>query len=116
MSRQEVIGENHTIAFGVDHATGAFVQLWSNPADRQDGAIVRIDSNGVYVDYASEQTFSPPLKDFCDDTTTRFRAFQNDNPGVRPNIGEQDVIALARIVGGFPDIAMEVYRVFGDDT
>lgn len=115
MSRKEIIGEKYTIAFGVDHVTGAFVQLWENPADEQDQALVRIDSGGVNTDYEAEETFDPAIRRFLDETVQRFKDFKKVKPDERPNIGEQDVIALAHVVGGFPDIAMEVYRIFGDD-
>lgn len=115
MSREEVIGENLTIAFGVDTITGAFAQLWTNPADEQDAPLIRIDSNGIDIIIEAEPAFPPPLKRFVADLVERYRVFEAKNPGDRPNIGEQDVIALARAAGGFPEIAMDVYRVFGDD-
>lgn len=116
MSREEIVGEKFTIAFGVDHMTGAFVQLWANPADEQDGALVRIDSHGVDTDNESEEPVDPAIQRFLERTDKRFKDFHRDKPGEYPNIDEQLVIELARVAGGFPDIAMTVYRVFGDDA
>lgn len=115
MFRQEIIGEKFTIAFGVDHVTGAFMQLWANPAAEQDGALIRIDGNMVDTDYEAEFEFEPRLKRFLDEMVKRQGDFKKIKPGESANIGEQDVIELARAAGGFPDIAMDVYRVFGDD-
>lgn len=115
MSRKEIIGEKFTIVFGVDRVTGAFVQLWVNPAEEQDKAIIVIDNNGVSMDRQAEQTLTADILLYLTNTLQRFRRFWDANPGQRPNLGEQDVIALARVVGGFPDIAADVYRIFGDD-
>lgn len=116
MSREEITGEKYTIAFGVDHVTGAFAQLWLNPADDQDGALVRLDSDGVHLDSESEEPLDPVIQRFVDNTITRFKQFKAMNPNDRPNIGEQDVIELARVAGGFDDIAMAVYHLFGDNA
>ena len=115
MSRKEITGENFTIAFGVDHATGAFAQLWVNPADEQDAALIIVTGYQLDVDYEASFEFPAPLRRYCDQMAARIKQFSKANPGVRANLGEQDVIDLARAAGGFPDIAAEVYRVFGDD-
>jgi len=115
MSRQEIVGEKFTIAFGVDHVTGAFAQLWANPTDEQDGALIIISSDGVNTDYEAEFDFSPQLKIWLGTFVSRFKEFAKNNPGTRPNLGESDVISLAVVAGGFPDIAADVYRIFGND-
>lgn len=116
MSRKEIVGEKFTIAFGVDTFTGAFAQLWVNPAIEQDGAFVRIDSNGVSVDSEVEVENASALNHYLNKLVERFAKFKKDHPKERPNLGEQDVKELAIAAGGFPDIAMDVYRVFGDDV
>lgn len=116
MSRKEIVGEHFTIAFGVDKLMGAFAQIWVNPLVDQDSAIVRIDSFGVDVAHEPTPALTPQVQRWVEETVKRFDQFKSDHPGERPNIGEQDVIAMARVFGGFPDIAAEVYRLFGDDA
>ena len=118
MSREEVIGEKYMIAFGVDHATGAYAQLWELPHEDQDCALIRVDSNGVDHIYSLEDgsdPMTPELKRYVDATVKRFEQFSAANPGTRPNISEVDVIHLARIAGGFPDISAQVYKIFGEE-
>lgn len=115
MSRKEIVGEIFTIAFGVDHVTGAFVQLWNNPASDQDSALVVINSDGISNIY-SDLNITSTIDRFLKATADRFQAFQNSRPGERPNITEDVVIDLARIAGGFPDITSEVYKIFGGDA
>lgn len=114
MSRKEIVGEKFTIAFGVDHMTGAFVQLWENPSHEQDASFVNIDSDGVRLNDANGKV-DPAMSACLRKVTSRFQQFNQNNPGVRPNIDEQIVIDLAKVAGGFPDISREVYQIFGED-
>jgi hypothetical protein len=114
MSREEIKGENYTIAFGVDRFSGAFVQLWENPACEQDGAIVEINSFGVQT-HSPALELAPGVERFLDMTKSRFENYKARQPDQRPNIDEQVAIGLAQAVGGFQDISSDVYRVFGDD-
>lgn len=113
MSRKEIVGEKLTIAFGVDHATGAFVQLWKNPINDQDASIVKIDSFGISGNKKSKH-LSEEVRVFLDQTQKRFDLFKQNRPSERPNIDEQIVIDMAKHAGGFPDIAKEVYQIFND--
>lgn len=46
MSRFEKDGERFAIAWGVDHVTGTYAQVWLQPKDEQDGALIVIDNQG----------------------------------------------------------------------
>lgn len=49
MSRYTLLTEQEDleIAYGLDHATGPYVQIWATPADEQDAALVVIDNLGL---------------------------------------------------------------------
>lgn len=116
MSRIDIKGEKFDLAFGVDHVTGAFVQLWVKPANEQDASIAKIDSFGVSIEQeGTNSVLSKEVLDYLNHQEDRFKAYQAFGKPGRPNIDEHVVIDLARVVGGFPDISHEVYRVFGDD-
>lgn len=114
MSRKEIVGEDFTIAFGVDHVTGAFVQLWENPAHEQDASFVKIDSYGVSLDDVNNNVHQS-MATYLHQVLARIDQFKRTRPTERFNIDEQIVIDLARVAGGFPDISREVYQIFGDD-
>ena len=109
MSRVEIKGDKFDIAFGVDHVTGAFVQLWVSPASEQDCSFIKIDSFGVEIDHNQVRGISAQLRGYVQ---TQMKRFENWNRTGRPNIDPEMVISLARYAGGFPDITQEVYRVF----
>lgn len=111
MSRTDIKGESFDLAFGVDHVTGAFVQLWVKPADDQDCAAVIIDSFGVVIDEEQKHHLNEPLLQFLERQKQRFVQWKKDSGDFLPNISEQEVIQLAGYAG-FPDIAKEVYSVF----
>lgn len=117
MSRKEIVGEKFTIAFGIDVITGAFVQLWKNPADDQDCAFVIIDSDGVRIDedLAGDSLHDELRTYLVNKVTSAFKRYKETHQD-RPNIDEAIVITLAQRAGGFPDISADVYRVFGDDA
>lgn len=110
MSRVDVSGEIFDLAFGVDHATGAFVQLWVKPANDQDCAIVKIDSFGVQVDEEQSTHLNTGVKEFLKQQEKRFVEWRVRDS--RPNIDEQMVIRLAALAGGFEDITKQVYETF----
>jgi hypothetical protein len=116
MSRKNIVGEDHTISFGVDHATGAFVQLWENPWGEQDGAFILIDSNGIKVNDDDGTKVTGRVAAYLERVEERFKTFQKSKPGERPNITEDVVIGLSQVAGGFPDISAEVYKIFGEDA
>jgi len=114
MSRKEIVGQVCTIAFGVDHVTGAFVQLWNNPAHDQDCAFVVIDSNGIRIDNEDGSPIPRATNMYLQTLQKRIDAFRHQKLGQRFNLSETDVVDLAKAVGGFPDIAPQVYKLFGD--
>lgn len=115
MSRKEIVGNVCTIAFGVDHATGAFAQLWHNPADDQDCAFVVIDSTGIRIDNEDGPLIPRAANMYLQTLQKRIDAYRHQKPGQRFNLSETDVIDLAKAAGGFPDIAPQVYKLFGDN-
>lgn len=116
MSRVDIKGEKFDLAFGVDHVTGAFVQLWVKPAIEQDASIAKIDSFGVKIEAEGLNGVLPKaVLDYLKHQEDRFKAYRAMGKPGRPNIDEQVVIDLACVVGGFPDISQQVYRVFGED-
>ena len=115
MSRIDVNGEKFDLAFGVDHVTGAFVQLWVKPAIEQDVAIVIIDSHGVQIDVEQMKLLDDSVLMFLDKQKERFAKWKKQKRVGLPNIDEELVINFANCIGGFPPIAHDVYRVFGDD-
>lgn len=115
MSRINVEGEKFELAFGVDHVTGAFVQLWAKPAIDQDAAIVIIDSRGVQIDEEQMKLLDDSVLRFLDKQKERFARWKQQKRVGLPNIDEGLVIDFAKCVGGFPPITHDVYRVFGDD-
>lgn len=112
MSRKEIEGRDFDLAFGVDHLQGAFVQLWEKPLIDQDGVLVSMDSFGVHIN--EEAQLPEELVRFLYNTEKRFELFEERNPGIRPNLAEDDVINFAKFAGGFHDISREVYQIFGD--
>ena len=113
MSRVDIEGQNFDLAFGVDHYTGAFVQLWIKPMSEQDGAAVKIASFGVYIDQEQASHLSEEVNEFLKHQKARFDEWRKNNLILRaPNIDEQIVINLAKCAGGFPDITEMVYKTF----
>jgi hypothetical protein len=112
MSRINVNGEKFDLAFGVDRVTGAFVQIFTKPAIDQDCALVAIDSYGVRLDAVQASRLDRRTNDFIVSVQKRFAQWKTNNNTGLPNIDETIVIDLANIIGGFPDITKEVYKVF----
>ena len=72
MNRVEKHHDDFAIAFGVDDVTGAFVQVWRAPMDKQDGAFLIIDSLGVHFDPYALQ--APAQKAFASRAASFVRA------------------------------------------
>lgn len=111
MSRKEIVGQQFTLAFGVDHHTGPFLQLWKNPAEDQDGAFIRVDNTGVMVDDDIDvsKDVNPETERYLNNLKDSFKKY----PG--RHIGEDHVITFAQLVGGFGDIvavARAAYSAF----
>lgn len=118
MSRKEIVGKNYTIAFGVDHITGAFVQLWDTslfPIDEQDCAFLVVDSTGIRVADEAGVNLTVRMARYLNEVEERFKQFKKYHPDQRPNITENEVIDVAKIAGGFLDISKEVHEIFGGD-
>ena len=112
MSRGEIGGDKYTIAFGVDHVTGAFVQLWVNPIDEQDCAAVIIDSFGVRVEEEQMSALDEKTLRYVDEQRKRFEIWHKSGRSGLPNIDTDVAIGLAKSIEGFPDITTEVYKAF----
>lgn len=113
MSRVNIQGEKYELAFGVDHATGAFVQLWVKPTDDKDCAAVVIDSKyGVNVDKYQIPQLSTEILRYVEQVNARIESAGVAQKVRQVNIDERVVIDLARIAGGFPDITRDVYQIF----
>lgn len=110
MSRVQVNGEQYELVFGVDHVTGAFVQLWAKPISMQDRSAVKIDSFGVDIDDEQRGDLTPEVIRFAESQQERFDNWYSSGRLGRPNIDAQIVIGLAAVAGGFEDIAAEVYN------
>lgn len=109
MSRKNITGEKYDLAFGVDHATGPFVQVFLHPQSEQECAVVVVDNNGVDI--------REEVREYYDDFPAGVRKYLADlavqytkNP--LGHIGEEHVIEIARLLGDFPDITSEVYEIF----
>lgn len=58
MSRAELKNDEYVFVVGVDHVTSAFVQVWKNPAEGQDGAFLVIDNMGVRITHEPIETLN----------------------------------------------------------
>ena len=111
MSRVEKEIEKYMAAFGVDHATGTFVQIWEQPHDDQDAPLVRIDNMGIWTPLDYEEKLSESVQDFLNDIHQRYiYSKRHGNP--RPNIDAGTVGRLLVMLGFDPEIEREVYRTF----
>lgn len=109
MSRKNIAGETYDLAFGVDHATGPFVQIFLHPQSEQECAVVVVDNNGVDI--------REEAREFYDEFPVGVRTYLAElaasysrNP--LGHIGEEHVIEIAKLLGDFPDITSEVYEIF----
>jgi hypothetical protein len=107
MSRVKKEGVKYMVAYGVDRVTSAYVQVWQQPHEEQDGAVITIDNRGVMV----QNDFIPDSKTdkFLENVRARF-TFSRNHGNERPNIDEEVIARLARCVG-VELSEMEVYRV-----
>ena len=109
MSRKDIEGKKYDIAVGVDHATGPFVQIYMHPADDQEGAVVVVDNNGVDIrSYLREEYNGFPAR--AQAYLVGLQQQYAQYPG--RHIGEDHVIELAMLLGGFGDIGRDVYEAF----
>ena len=110
MSRAEIQGEQFTMAFGIDHATGPFVQVWVSPADEQDCAIVVIDTT-VRIEPTLMAEYEKLPR-----SAQEYVNWLKEALAARPDhhIAEEHVIELARRIGEFENtnLVRRVYEIF----
>ncbi|HEY2510157.1 MAG TPA: hypothetical protein VGI39_04855 [Polyangiaceae bacterium] len=115
MSRVEKHNDRFAIAFGVDHVTSSYVQVWRQPMDKQEQPLIVIDNQGTrYSRLAAERMMPPGLVDraagFLRSVEHRFaRARARGVP--YPNLDAETAAALFELFG-FPDMLREVREAF----
>ena len=110
MSRIEKENDKYMVAFGADHATGSFLQVWHQPHELEDGAFIRIDANGVAFD--DDRPIS--IEDILGESAWRYLtgikeryALARRNGNTRPNLdAETMLIFLTKL--GFTGLGKEV--------
>lgn len=107
MSRKQVSKGEWTVAYGVDHATGGFVQVWRDgDEDREDNPTgapqLGIDSLGVRGQPFMDKRFNRLVEEFL----ARFELFERLRPSERPNLGHDDVLAVVKQID--PEWAKEI--------
>lgn len=110
MSRfEEKVGQ-YTAVYGVDHATGTYCQVWLNPTDERDCALIVIDNMGVRVElvYGHDGRYlSPEVTRFLEGVRARYRMSRVQ----RPNI-DAETVAKLFVLFGFPDMTDEISCAF----
>ena len=86
-----------TLAYGVDHANGAFVMVLNETIDR-DVAVLAIDSMGVRVSQRARHGLTPREARLIASFITRF-AFARAQGNERPNLGIDDIAIVAAAFG-----------------
>lgn len=94
MFRSEFVGKKFDLAVGVDHATGAFAQLWAHPIDAQDCAFLVIDLNGVSFNQGDLE-LPPQLVDYIHELKVAYDRFHACYKHY-PNLSAIEVTMLAR--------------------
>ena len=112
------------VAFGVDHVTGPYCQVWLAPMDEQEGALIVVDNQGVRPPPEHEEPVHAALAEMLDpeagvgvlrwlrQTRRRFEVSAKvGNP--YPNIDHHTVTRLF-VLFGFPKsvIGREVWEAF----
>lgn len=112
-SRIERTHGRFAVAFGVDHVTGPFCQVWLAPIDSQEAALIIVDNQGVRSEGwerecpASHQAVERWLRE----TRSRSDAARRiGNP--YPNIDHQTVTRLFLLLGFPEEIGREVWEAF----
>jgi hypothetical protein len=116
MSRFEKANAHFAVAYGVDHVTGTYCQVWLAPMEEQERAFVVIDNQGVYADTRAGRRARPGVIDWREVhellATIRARFEQARGAGVHyPNIDAKTVADLFDLFG-FPGMGAEVFRAF----
>lgn len=118
MSRKEVKKDGWIIAYGVDHITGAFVQVWKDgDEDREDNPTgapqLEIDSWGIRVAPFMDKRFDVIAKEF----SASFKLFYKMHPGEKPNLAFGDVLAIVSKIDPewSKELSEDVYRTWNID-
>lgn len=101
MSRTAFENDNYYLVVGVDRITASFMQVWQQPHDEQDSALLVIDNTGV----RGELNVCAGL---IKETKQRFTiSRQNGNP--YPNLDAETICRFAKKIG-FQNIDLQIYN------
>jgi hypothetical protein len=97
MSLEQWANEDWMLAIGVDPVSSVFVQVWKQPTDEQDGALIIVDNQGVSLSVKPEELPAQLAREVA----YLERRFQigRDAGNRRPNLHADDVIKIASTVG-----------------
>lgn len=103
MSRVEKETGLWMIAFGADHATGSYVQIWVQPHNDRDCPAVVIDNLGVRLSDLEhsgfdQRSFPQETMRIIDETADRY-AEARTHTNSRPNIDPDTITRLAVSLG-----------------
>ena len=95
----------------MDHITSSFIQVWQQPVDEQDNALLIIDNTGVH-NYGFTH---PKLDAFIKEIETRFVSARRKG-NLRPNLDEGTICEFARRLLGperYDDenIAVQIFEI-----
>jgi len=111
MGRIEKSNEKFMVAFGADHATGSFLQVWHQPHAEQDGAFVVIDANGVAIDdhypIRVEDILGASAWRYLTGIRERF-TYARANGNTRPNL-DAETMTIFLVKLGFVGLGKEVH-------
>lgn len=116
MSRFEKHNARFAVAYGVDHLTGAYCQVWAAPMEKQEHAFLIIDNRGVHAGDARPKGVEIATREWLAvnallaEIRARFRQ-ANDAGIAHPNIDYQTVARLFALFG-FEGMESEVFRAF----
>jgi hypothetical protein len=107
MSRAEYSNDHYEFAFGVDHATGPFLQVWDKTLEQLE-PVVNVDWFSVRTHNLTPNT---PLSRRVD---TLFKAFeQAKKMGINaPNMAEEHVWHIAEVLGFPPSIRRKIWELW----
>lgn len=113
MSRVVKNNEEYSFVFGLDHITGPFFQIWKQPADEQDCAMIVADNMGTYGEGLTQEDTSTlsteTLKTLYYGLRDRYAKAQRLG-NHHPNLDAQTICDFAKACG-FDDLYMEIADV-----
>lgn len=104
------------VAFGVDHVTGSYCQVWRAPMSEQEGAFLILDNQGVGFDRRAalrelDADLLERVRRFVAMVRARFaQAADAGNP--YPNMDHGTVSSLFALFGFVGGLAQEVFDAF----